>query len=285
MKKFVSVLLCCLMAFSLVACGGAPAETPAESDIVIDPAAFAEFTGPTIDAIKEAGVLTMATEAQYAPFEFIDTKGNFVGCDIWLGKQIAAALGVELKITDMAFDGIVPAIKAGQANLGIAAITFTADRAEEVDFSTPYIESPQALVVAKGNEDVIKEIGDLAGKTVGAQRGTVQSELIKGVLTESNLFELDKWPNVAMEVASGKIDCLLVDAPAADNMIAGNDKLALANYTFSKDEMSAGEAVIMQKGNQDLVDLVNAVIEAVAGDKGFDAAYDAAAALSKEMGL
>ena len=289
MKKITAIVLAALMAFSLVACGGSPASTPAESapetNIVIDPAAFEQFTGPSIDAIKEKGVLTMVTEAQYPPFEFLSPDGEFLGCDIWLGQQIAAALGVELKITDMAFDGIVPTIKAGQADVGIAALTYSAERAEEVDFSLPYIESPQKLVVMKGNEDLYKSLADLSGKVLGAQRGTVQSEIITGMITGAELFELDKWPNVAMEVAGGKIDGLVVDEPVAMNMVESNDKLVLANFEFSKDEVSAGEAIILQKDKDDLMELVNAVVEAVEGDKGFNAAYDQAVQQSADLGL
>ncbi len=307
MKKVLSVILCAAMALSMAACGSAatsganseaPSAAPSEatsaanseaaagdSDVVVKAEDFASFTGETIDAIKAKGELVLATEAQYAPFEFIDAKGNFLGCDMWLGEQIAAALGVKLKVVDMAFDGIVPSVKSGKADIGIAAITYTGERAEEVDFSESYIASAQKLVVMKGNEDSIKSIEDLAGKTVGAQLGTVQAELIKGVLTESNLFELDKWPSVAMEVASGKIDALLTDAAAADNMVGGNDKLAVANFDFPEGTMNAGEAAVVQKGHDDLVALVNAVIEAVKGDKGFDAAYEKAVQQSKEMGL
>lgn len=292
MKKFMSMLLCGLMAFSMVACGGnsgnsnsSNSETGTAHEIVIKTEDFASFSGEKIDAIKKKGELVVATEAQYAPFEFMDAKGNYLGCDIWLAEQIAAALGVKLKIVDMDFKGIVPGIQAGESDLGIAAITYTAERAKSVDFSKAYIESPQKLVVAKGHEADYKTIEDLAGKTVGSQMGTVQSELIKGVLTDSTPFELDKWPSVAMEVASGKIDALLTDAAAADNMVAGNDQLAIADLEFTKEQMNAGEAVIMQKGSDDLMELVNAVIEAVEGDKGFNAAYEKAKNQSSELGL
>lgn len=283
MKKFLSILLAGMLAFSMVGCGGTEMDT--KHEVIVKAEDFASFTGETIDAIKEKGELVMATEAQYAPFEFVDAKGNFLGCDVWLGEQIAAALGVKLTVVDMAFNGIVPAIKAGQADIGIAAITYTGERAEEVDFSNSYIESAQKLVVKKGNEDSVKALEDLDGKTVGAQLGTVQSELIKGVLTTSNLFELDKWPNVAMEVASGKIDALLADAAAAQNMVDGNDQLVIANFDFPEGTMNAGEAAVVQKGNDDLLALVDAVVDAVKGDKGFDAAYDKAVEQSKQMGL
>ncbi len=284
MKKLMSIALSALMAVSLVGCGGAANAEPTH-EIIVKAEDYQQYTGETIDAIKAKGELVVATEAQYAPFEFTDAKGNFLGCDMWLANQIAAAMGVKLKVVDMAFDGIVPSIKAGQADIGIAAITYTGERAEEVDFSDSYIASAQKLVVAKGSEDKFASMEDLAGLTVGAQLGTVQSELIKGVLTESELFELDKWPSVAMEVASGKIDALLTDAAAAENMVSGNDKLAIANFDFPEGTMNAGEAAVVQKGHEDLLELVNAVIAAVEGDKGFDAAYDKAVAQSKEMGL
>lgn len=282
MKKLISVLLCCTLALSLAACGGT--DTAGADDIVVKAEDFAQFTGPTIDAIKEAGALTLATEAQYPPFEFIDAKGGFVGCDIWLGKQIAAALGVELKVTDMAFDSIVPSVKSGQADIGIAAITVSEERAKVIDFSKVYQQDVQKLVVSAENKDAFTTKEDLAGKTIGAQRGTVQSTIIQNVLTDSTLFELDKWPTLAMEVAAGKIDGIVVDAPVGENMVAGNDKLAISGFEFSKDEVDIGKAAVVQKGQEDLLALVDAVIEQVEGEQ-FNAAYDKAVALSKDMGL
>ena len=149
--------------------------------------------------IKAKGKLVVGTEAQYAPYEFKDLDANFAGCDMWLAQQIADSLGVELEVVDMAFDGIIPAVQSGQVDLGIAAFTNTPERAEEIDFSDLYETSAQLLIVKAGNADTYSTKESLVGLKVGAQKGTIQSQLIQSALPDSELFELEKYPALALE--------------------------------------------------------------------------------------
>ena len=158
LKKFIALLLCALLCVSLVSVASA------ESAIAsVNPADFAQFSGATIDAIKAKGSLVVGTEATYAPFEFLDENAQFAGCDIWLAEQIAIALGVKLEVMDMAFDGIIPAVKSAQVDIGIAAFTVTEERAKEIDFSEIYQRDQQMLVVKKGNEGVYTSKESLKG--------------------------------------------------------------------------------------------------------------------------
>ncbi len=104
-----------------------------------------------LEKIKNAGVLVVGTEATYGPYEFLDDNANPIGCDIWLAQQIADELGVELKIQDMAFDGIINSVMIGDVDIGIAAFTVTPERAEVIDFTHQYELSEQVLVVKKGD--------------------------------------------------------------------------------------------------------------------------------------
>ena len=122
-----------------------------------------------------------------------------------LAQQIADHLGVELEVVDMSFDGIIPAVKSGQVDLGIAAFTKTPERAEEIDFSDLYEKSAQLLIVKAGNADLYSTKESLAGQKVGAQKGTIQSQLIQTALPDSELFELEKYPALALEVQNGNI--------------------------------------------------------------------------------
>ncbi|MFR1808991.1 MAG: transporter substrate-binding domain-containing protein, partial [Pygmaiobacter massiliensis] len=205
MKKLLTAALAMAIALSLVACGGsassAPAASaPASSTPTSSAAASAEES--LVEKIKAKGKLVVGTEAQYAPFEFKDEKAQFAGCDIWLAQQIADELGVKLEVTDMAFDGIIPAVKSGQVDIGIAAFTVTPERAEEIDFSNVYQRDEQMLIVQKGKEDTYTTKESLAGQKIGAQKGTVQSLLIKSALHDSELFELEIYPALAREVAN-----------------------------------------------------------------------------------
>ncbi len=239
-----------------------------------------------LEKIKAKGKLVVGTEAQYAPYEFKDLDANFAGCDMWLAQQIADSLGVTLEVVDMAFDGIIPAVQSGQVDLGIAAFTNTPERAEEIDFSDLYETSAQLLIVKAGNADKYSTKEALAGQKVGAQKGTIQSQLILSALPESELFELEKYPALALEVQNGNIAGLVVDQAVGEALVAtSNGGLEVSDFAFTAEEASFGKSVVIAKGNEELVEAVNEVINKVVADGSYQKAYDDAVALAASLGL
>lgn len=234
-----------------------------------------------LEKVKAAGVLVVGTEATYGPYEFLDDNANPIGCDIWLAEQIAQELGVELKIQDMAFDGIIDAVKAGVVDIGIAAFTVDEERAKVIDFSNQYELSEQLLIVKKGNGASYADKESLAGLKVGAQMGTVQSKLITKALTESELFELDTYPNLAMETVNGNIVGFVCDAAVGEGMVAQNDNLEIAGLTFTAEEASLGKACVVAQGNEDFMAVVNTVVDRVVADGTYLAAFEKYNALWK----
>lgn len=290
--KLIALTLCVVLALSMFAgCASKAAEAPAAEAPAETPAAeapAAEETAPAtlLESIKAKGKLVVGTEAQYAPYEFKDLDANFAGCDMWLAQQIADALGVELEIVDMAFDGIIPAVQSGQVDMGIAAFTKTPERAEEIDFSNLYETSAQLLIVKSGNADVYTTKESLAGQKVGAQKGTIQSQLILSALPDSELFELEKYPALALEVQNGNIAGLVVDQAVGEALVAtSNGALEVGNFTFSAEEASFGKAIVIAKGNEDLVAAVNEVLDKVTSDGSYQQAYDEAVELAASLGL
>ena len=113
-----------------------------------------------------------------------------------------------------------------------------------------------------------------------------QSQLITSALPESELFELDKYPELALEVTNGNIAGLVVDSAVGDSIVANsNGALAVSNFAFTAEEASFGKSVVIAKGNEDLVAAVNAVIAEVLADGSYQAAYDEAVALAAKMGV
>ena len=273
-KKLMSLALGAMMMLSLLTgCGSktedsAPADSTPAEETPAEPAAVASL----LEKVKTSGKLVVGTEAQYAPYEFKDLNANFAGCDMWLAQQIADHLGVELEVVDMSFDGIIPAVKSGQVDLGIAAFTKTPERAEEIDFSDLYEKSAQLLIVKAGNADLYSTKESLAGQKVGAQKGTIQSQLIQ--------------PALALEVQNGNIAGLVVDQAVGESLIAtSNGGLEVSNFAFTSEEASFGKAVVAAKGSEDLLAEVNTVINQVVNDGSYLKAYDEAVELAASMGL
>ena len=282
-KKLMSLALGAMMMLSLLTgCGSktedsAPADSTPAEETPAEPAAVASL----LEKVKTSGKLVVGTEAQYAPYEFKDLNANFAGCDMWLAQQIADHLGVELEVVDMSFDGIIPAVKSGQVDLGIAAFTKTPERAEEIDFSDLYEKSAQLLIVKTGNADLYSTKESLAG-----QKGTIQSQLIQTALPDSELFELEKYPALALEVQNGNIAGLVVDQAVGESLIAtSNGGLEVSNFAFTSEEASFGKAVVAAKGSEDLLAEVNTVINQVVNDGSYLKAYDEAVELAASMGL
>ena len=287
-KKTLALAMSALMLLAmLTGCGSSKKDdAPAADSNTETQEPAADTTSSKLDQIKANGKLLVGTEAQYAPYEFKDLDANFAGCDMWLAQQIADSLGVELGVVHMSFDGIIPAVKSGQVDIGIAAFTKTPERAEEIDFSDLYETSAQFLVVKTGNADVYSTKEALAGQKVGAQKGTIQSQLIQSALPDSELFELEKYPALALEVQNGNIAGLVVDQAVGESLIAtSNGGLEVANFEFTAEEASFGKAAVIAKGNEDLVAAVNEVINKVTADGSYQKAYDEAVELAASMGL
>ena len=289
LKKMLLLALSAAMLLTvLTGCGSSETAAPqdeqaTEAQAEEQPAAEASTL---LEQIKAKGKLVVGTEAQYAPYEFKDLDANFVGCDMWLAQQIADSLGVKLEIVDMSFAGIIPAVQSGQVDLGIAAFTNTPERAEEIDFSDLYETSAQLLIVKTGNADTYSTKEALAGQKVGAQKGTIQSQLIQSALPDSELFELEKYPALALEVQNGNIAGLVVDQAVGESLVANsNGELEVSNFEFSAEEASFGKSVVIAKGNEDLVAAVNEVVNKVTSDGSYQAAYDEAVALAATLGM
>lgn len=274
MKKLTALLLAVLLVFSFAACGSKEEEKQPEEAKTL------------LEKIQADGKLVVGTEAQYAPYEYKNANAEFAGCDMWLAQQIADELGVELEIVDMAFEGIIPAVENKQVDIGIAAFTWTAERAEVIDFSDLYEESLQLLIVKTGNADLYSTKEALAGLQVGAQQGTIQSDLIESALPDSTLFELEKYPALALETQNGNIAGFVVDAAVGEALVAtSNGELEVSNFQFTAEEANFGKAITVSKGNEDLLEIINTVVARVKADGSYQKAYDDAVAEAAALGL
>ncbi len=225
------------------------------------------FTGcgkaQNLDTIKKAGKLTVYTEAGFAPYEFL-YNNEIVGVDIEIMKKVAEKIGVELEIKDVAFNTICAAVKSGKADIGAAGITITAERKEDVAFSTPYTKTEQYVLVAADN-DAIKTLEDLKGKHIGAQEGTTSDILVSGLIEDKTLegADITVYPAPAVAAAAiGKMDAVVTDKLTAETIVANNSGLKTFKLVKAdgSDVGTEEYGVAVNKKNEELLAVVNEVM-------------------------
>lgn len=209
--------------------------------------------GANEDKEKNAGnsdkkVLKMATSADYAPFEYIDTEktNDFVGIDIEIAKAITKKLGYELKIQDMDFGGLISALQNGQADFVMAAMNADDERKKSADFSDIYYTSKHFILSKKGSGIASKE--DLKGKKVAAQMGTIQEEKGKEISKEIgfSMENRNRVPELIQEVMAGRLDAAIIEDTVAEGYLKENKEIE----GFSIEDADGGYAIAFPKGSK-----------------------------------
>lgn len=152
------------------------------------------------------------SDIAWAPFEWVSEKGAYLGFDLDVMRAIAILEGYEIEIRDTPFDSIIPAIIAGKGDIGASGFTITAERAQVVEFSAPYWEADQAVVVRAGSGLDLGKIG-APGRFVGAQRGTTGAFWVEDnwVPLGVTLVEYETYPEAILDVLAGRIDAVVQD--------------------------------------------------------------------------
>ena len=237
---------------------------------------------------KDENTITVYTEAGFAPYEFI-YNNEIVGVDIAIMQAVADKLGKELIVNDVAFDTICTSVQNGKADVGAAGITIRDDRAEQVDFSIPYSSTEQYIIVPNSN-DTIKTLEDLKGKKVGIQNGTTSDMLIADLIANGTLAgaEIIPYSSPAVAAASmNKQDAVVTDKLTAQ-LIVANDSNLKAFSLIKADGTPAAEVeeygIAVQKGNKELLDAINEVLEELIADGTIDQWVEEYSAKAKEVG-
>lgn len=262
-KKIFAGVLVTAMGFSVVACGGS-------SDSKTDASAKKN----KLEEIKSSGKLVLGTSADYAPYEFhmnVDGKDTIVGFDIEIAKEIAKDLGVELEIQDMKFDTLTAALQAGTIDMAISGMNPTPERQEAVDFSDIYYKAEHGIIIKADKKDVYKTKDDFDGKSVGAQKGTIQQDLILEQMTKTTFKGLGKVPDLIMELKSGNSEAIVMEIPVADAIAKANPEFyVIQEPGFKLDETEQGSAIAMPKNSPELVEAVNKTLARLQKDGAID---------------
>lgn len=256
MKKIITLLLAVVMCFACVSLS----------------ACKEEETARDLDDILKDGKITVATNAEFAPFESKEGT-DYVGIDIDIAQAIADYLDVELVIKNMDFDAVVTSVQKGQSDLALAALTISTKRQKAINFSDAYFGAAQYLIVKSTNtefdncqtkEDVDTILANSTGKKGVAQNATTGYYYLQG----SSDFGFNGFSNIttsglenpslcAMALVNNQADYLVVDKEVAESVVASNNGVKAIEISLSSEEYGIG----VNKSNTALLKIVNIVLE------------------------
>ena len=289
MKKLFAMLLALVMTMGLMACGAQPtAANDTDGDAAGEDGGVTEPAN-ALEKIKADGVLTVALSPDFSPMEFVDSsktgQDQYVGFDITLAKYIAENLGVELAIEPMGFDASQTAVYTGSVPMSISGYSWTEDRAQNYELSDYYYagenETRQALLIKKENADKYTSPEDLAGQDVGAQNASLQMQLVTEQLTGANPISIGDITVGVMELKSGNIEALAVAYGNAEMIVDANPDLVICTWEFDVKAEYSANVIMMQKGETELLDAVNAILAQAKEANLYDGWYKDAVELGK----
>ena len=264
MKKLIALLLAALMVLALAACASnASTDTTAPADSAAETEAPAEEAA---DSTAASGKLTMATEATFPPYEYYDGDA-IVGIDVEVAQAIAAKLGMELEVTDIAFDSIIPGIQTGKYDMGMAGMTVTDERKEQVNFSDSYATGVQVVIVK--DDSPITSVDDLfadgASTVVGTQAGTTGFIYATSDIEDAGLGTVKsfgKTTDAVEALKNGQVDCVILDNEPAKALVAANEGLHILDTEYAVEDY----AIAIAKENTDLLEKVNKALAELTAD-------------------
>ena len=284
MRRITCLVLSLMLALSLAACGsGSTTSTTAAADAA-ETAAAAASTG------VEDGVLTIAMECAYAPYNWMqgddsngavpisNVPGSYAnGYDVMIGKKIAEANGWELEVIQADWDSLVPGVQTGIYDAVIAGQSMTAERSEQVDFAGPYFYASIVCVTKKDSPyATATSIADLAGGKCTAQIATIWYDQclpqINGALVQT---AAETAPAMLMALETGSVDFICTDMPTAQGAVAAYPDMTILDFSGTdgdfqfSDEVRAENVnigVSVKKGNTELKNMIDSVLSTMTQD-------------------
>lgn len=239
MKKVFAVVLALVLVLSLAACAA---------------------KGST----AKKGVLTMATNASFPPYEFISDEDSttIVGIDAEIAGLIAEKLGLKLEIEDMEFASIITAVQTGKVDIGMAGMTVTEERLKNVSFSTSYATGVQSIIVPEGSP--ITCVDDLYAATykIGVQESTTGHIYAEDDFGAENVSAFSNGALAVEAMKAGRVDCVIIDDEPAKNYVAANEGLTILDTSYAVEDY----AIAVSKDNEQLLNDINKALDELIAD-------------------
>ncbi len=272
--KFTGLLFALLFSLYLSGCEqqqpqqaekAAPAKTNARLDLVEQ---------STLEEILKRRELRVGFESGYMPFEMTDKKGNVVGFDIDMAKEMAKAMGVKFVPVNTAWHDIIPALTTKKFDIIMSGMTITQERNLKINFADPYIVVGQTILLAKKHEGRVKSYKDLnkPGYIITSKLGTTGEQAVKRLIPEANYKSFETEAVAALEVVNGKADAFVFDLPycAVFNAQQGKGKLVFLDEPITYEPL----AWAINKGDPDFLNWLNNFLRQVKNDGRYQRIYN-----------
>ncbi|MEJ5365992.1 MAG: transporter substrate-binding domain-containing protein [Desulfosoma sp.] len=228
----------------------------------------------TLEEILKRGELRVGFEAGYMPFEMTDKKGNFVGFDIDMAKEMAKAMGVKFVPVNTAWDGIIPSLITGKFDIIMSGMTVTQERNLKVNFADPYIIVGQTILLNKKHEGAVHSYKDLNDPKyiVTSKLGTTGEQAVKRLIPKCTYKSFETETEAALEVVNGKADAFVYDLPFCVVFLAqqGAGKLVFLDQPFTYEPL----AWAVNKGDPDFLNWLNNFLRQVKNDGRYEQIYN-----------
>lgn len=216
----------------------------------------------SLDRVKAAGVLKIGVDDAFPPMEYRNEKGEIIGFDVDLAKEIGRRIGVAIEWVPTAWDGVILALQSGKFDIILSSMTITEERAKKVDFSPPYIYGAQIIAVREQDKS-INSVADLAGKVVGTQLGSTGEEAARKLKGIKDLKLYGQFTDAFTDLGIGRIQALVVDEFVGRYYVTKRPGV----YRVLSERLSEeAVGIAFRKEDKALRDAVCAAIEAIKAD-------------------
>lgn len=243
-KKWLALgLVLVLVMGALAGCGGGSSDAGEETN--------GEAAG------GERKVLKVGTNAAFPPFEFRDENDKIVGFDVDLMNELGAIMGYEIEIIDVPWEGIFAGLGTVY-DVVCAGVTISEERKASMEFTDPYYEAGQVIIVRQDYDEIQSE-KDLPGKKLGVQVGTTAHEILLEMegINEGDIIPYDNYPLAFIDLVNGGCDAVVVDIPVGTAEVKENDKVKMVS---EEPFVAEYNGIAVQKGNLELVEELNAAL-------------------------
>lgn len=208
---------------------------------------------------KGSNKLVMATNASFPPYEYKEGEA-IVGIDAEIAAEIAKKLGMELEIKDTEFDSIIAGVQQKKFDMGMAGMTVTEERLQNVNFSDTYAKGVQVIIVKE--DSTIAGPDDLSGKMIGVQQSTTGHIYASDDYGEDHVTPYKTGNDAVQALVAGKVDAVIIDNEPAKSYVESNPGLKILDTAYAEEDY----AICVAKENTELLGKINGALAELTAD-------------------